>query len=31
MKHKGRFAAISFATYGPQGLVAKESLPQRRG
>jgi hypothetical protein len=31
MKHKGRFAAISYATYGPQGIVPEESLPHRRG
>jgi hypothetical protein len=31
MKHKRRFAAISYATYGPQGIVPEESLPRRRG
>jgi hypothetical protein len=30
MKHRNRFAVITYATYGPQGIVPKESLPQRR-
>jgi hypothetical protein len=31
MRHKGRFAAISYVTYGPHGIVPEESLPERRG
>jgi hypothetical protein len=29
--HNKRFAAISYVTYGPQGIVPEESLPNRRG
>jgi hypothetical protein len=30
-KHSKRFAAISYVTYGPCGIIAKESLPNARG
>ena len=30
-RHEKCFAAISYATYGPQGIVPEESLPNRRG
>ena len=29
-KHDGRFAALSFVTYGPYGIIPDESFPQRR-
>ncbi len=29
--HKNRFAAISFVSYGPYGIIPDESLPARRG
>ena len=30
-KHKKRFASITYATYGPYGIIPSESLPARRG
>ncbi len=30
-KHSKRFAAISYVTYGPHGIIAEESLPNARG
>ncbi len=30
LKHAKRFAAISYVTYGPYGIIAEESLPKRR-
>ena len=29
-KHSKRYAAISYVTYGPYGIIAEESLPKRR-
>ena len=29
-KYEGRFAALTYASYGPQGIIPEESLPQRR-
>jgi hypothetical protein len=29
-RHSERFAAITYATYGPHGIVAEESYPQRK-
>jgi len=29
--HKKRFASITYASYGPQGIIPNESLPHRRG
>ena len=31
LEHRGRFAAMFFATYGPYGLIPEESQPARRG
>jgi hypothetical protein len=28
-QHEGRFAALTFASYGPQGIIPEESLPHR--
>jgi len=28
-KHDGRFAALSFVSYGPHGIIAEESFPNR--
>ena len=28
-KHSGRFAALSFASYGPHGIIPEESFPHR--
>lgn len=28
-QHEGRFAAMSFVTYGPHGIIAEESFPHR--
>jgi len=28
-KHAGRFAALSFVSYGPHGIIAEESFPHR--
>jgi len=30
-KHSGRYAALSFVSYGPHGIIAEESLPHRSG
>ena len=30
LKHAKRYAAISYVTYGPYGIIAEESLPKRR-
>lgn len=30
-EHSKRFAAISYVTYGPHGIIAEESLPNARG
>ncbi len=30
-EHSERFAAITFATYGPYGIIAEESYPHRSG
>ena len=29
-KHSKRFAAITYASYGPQGIIPDESFPARR-
>jgi len=29
-RHQNRFAAITYATYGPYGIIPEESLPKRR-
>jgi len=29
-QHSNRFAALSYVTYGPHGIIAEESLPHRR-
>jgi hypothetical protein len=29
-KHDGRFAVLTFASYGPYGIIPEESLPHRR-
>jgi hypothetical protein len=29
-KHAKRYAAISYVTYGPYGIIDEESLPKRR-
>jgi hypothetical protein len=29
-RHSKRFAAITYASYGPMGIIASESLPERR-
>lgn len=29
-KHEGRFAVLTFASYGPHGIIPEESLPHRR-
>ncbi len=29
-KHSKRFAAITYVTYGPYGIIDEESLPKRR-
>jgi hypothetical protein len=29
-KHDNRFAALSFVTYGPHGIIAEESFPNRQ-
>jgi hypothetical protein len=29
--HQKRFAAISYVSYGPRGIIAADSLPERRG
>jgi hypothetical protein len=31
LSHSGRFAAISYVSYGPHGIIVEESLPHRRG
>ena len=31
LSHSGRFAAISFVSYGPYGIIPEESLPNRKG
>ena len=31
LKHSERFAAISYVTYGPYGVIAEESLPNKSG
>ena len=31
LSHSGRFAAISYVSYGPYGIIPEESLPNRRG
>jgi hypothetical protein len=28
--HKKRFAAITYVSYGPGGIIPNESLPERR-
>lgn len=30
LEHDGRFAALTFASYGPKGIIPEESLPQQR-
>jgi hypothetical protein len=30
-EHSGRFAAISYVTYGPSGIISEESHPERSG
>ena len=30
LNHTGRFAAISYVSYGPYGIISEESLPNRR-
>jgi len=30
-KHANRFAAITYCSYGPYGIIPNESLPERRG
>ena len=29
-EHEGRFAVLTFASYGPYGIIPEESLPHRR-
>jgi hypothetical protein len=30
-QHSGRFAAMSFVSYGPHGVIPEESFPHRSG